>query len=311
MKKIWIDCDPGHDDAMAILVALANPSKLDVIGISTIGGNESLEKVTRNAKNVLSMLNADVPLIKGKTGPLVKELQSAPDAHGESGMDGITFETNDYPILEDNLFQYMYKKMGDCDQKIDLVAIGPLTNIALLLKIFPDVKKKINSICIMGGGLDHGNVTRIAEFNIYVDPEAAKIVFNSGIKIIMAGLDVTEKSFLTREEIDSLKLRGKISKKIFKLLDFYNKSGKQFGFEVSPIHDLCTIVYLLDENVFSGSRYAVDVITDSGEARGMTIADKRKKPDKESNVYVLLNSDREKYVSTFMNALDYFDQKNK
>ncbi|XBE61202.1 nucleoside hydrolase [Pediococcus acidilactici] len=208
MKKIWIDCDPGHDDALAILVALANPEQLQVLGVSTIGGNSPLENVTNNAKNLLNLLGAQVPLIKGQAGPLVKELQSAPEAHGETGMAGLEFPNNDYPILEVNLLQYMFETIMANPEKVDIVAIGPLTNIALLLKAYPEVKTRINQICLMGGGIDHGNYSPAAEFNFYVDPEAAQIVLNAGVKVVMAGLDVTEKSYVTREEIDTLQTKG-------------------------------------------------------------------------------------------------------
>ncbi|QIL50622.1 nucleoside hydrolase [Weissella coleopterorum] len=309
VKKIWIDCDPGHDDALAILTALAYPEKLKLLGVSTIGGNESLDKVTNNAKNILHLLNAKVPLIPGERGPLVKSLRSAPEAHGESGMDGIEFVENDYPISKTNLIEYWYQLLIDSIEPITMVAIGPLTNLALLLKTYPEIKTKIEAICLMGGGIDHGNITPAAEFNIYVDPEAAQIVYQSGIPIVMAGLDVTEKSYLTRLEIDQLKQHGSISQKIYGLLDFYNKSGRQFGFEVSPMHDLCTIVYLLNPEVFNGKNYSIEIVTDEGLTRGMTLADLRKKPVVKNETFVLLESDREKYVTYLMESLAYFDQK--
>lgn len=307
VNNIWIDCDPGHDDALAILVALAHPQQLKVLGISTVGGNESLLKVTQNARNILELLNADVPLIAGAKGPLIKPLKSAPEAHGESGMDGIDFPDPLYPILHVNLIEYWYHLLMDSNETITFVGIGPLTNLALLLQTYPDVKSKIEMICLMGGGISHGNITPASEFNIYVDPEAAKIVFNSGVPVVMAGLDVTEKSYLTREEIDSLKSRGGISQKVYGLLDFYNQSGRQFGFENSPLHDLCTIVYLLDSNVFEGKNYSVEVVTDEGVTRGMTLADLRKKPKIQNNILVLLDSKRDRYVSYLMDSLAYFD----
>ncbi|AOW74878.1 ribonucleoside hydrolase [Pediococcus acidilactici] len=307
MKKIWIDCDPGHDDALAILVALANPEQLQVLGVSTIGGNSPLENVTNNAKNLLNLLGAQVPLIKGQAGQLVKELQSAPEAHGETGMAGLEFPDNDYPILEVNLLQYMFETIMANPEKVDIVAIGPLTNIALLLKAYPEVKTRINQICLMGGGIDHGNYSPAAEFNFYVDPEAAQIVLNAGVKVVMAGLDVTEKSYVTREEIDTLQTKGPISRKIYQLLDFYNVSGRQFGFKDSPLHDLCTVVYLLDPTTFTGEIQSVSVATEEGVARGMSIADTRKQPEWRNRILVLKNSNREKYVKYLMDGLEYFD----
>lgn len=307
MKNILIDCDPGHDDALAILVAFANKEKLNILGISTIGGNQTLEKVTQNAKNILDFINASVPLAKGQSQPLIKELNTAPEAHGDSGMDGPYFNDNDYPIISENAIVFMYNKIMECKEKVTIVALGPLTNIALLIRTFPEVKEKIECISLMGGGLDHGNCTQIAEFNIYVDPEAAHIVFHSGIPIIMSGLDVTEKSEITQEEIRSLKGKGRASNLAYELLSFYNESGKQFGFIDSPIHDLCSIAYLLDESIFKGANYYVDVVTDDGKSRGLTFADKRCIPATAPNALVLEEVDRKRFVKLLIGALEKLD----
>lgn len=307
MRNILIDCDPGHDDALAILVAFANKEKLNVLGVSTIGGNQTLEKVTQNAKNVLDFINESVPLAMGQAHPLVKELNTAPEAHGDTGMDGPYFNHNDYPIISENAIVFMYNKIMECTEKVTIVALGPLTNIALLIRTFPEVKEKIECISLMGGGLDHGNCTQFAEFNIYIDPEAAHIVFHSGISIIMSGLDVTEKSEITQEEIRNLKGKGKVSNLAYELLSFYNKSGKQFGFIDSPIHDLCAIAYLLDESIFKGKNYYVDVVTDDGKSRGLTFADKRCIPLTPPNALVLEEVDREKFVKLLLDALEKLD----
>lgn len=307
MRSIIIDCDPGHDDAIALLVALANPEKLKLLAVTTIGGNQTLEKVTKNAKNILAYINAEVPLAKGQEGPLVKPLRTAPEAHGESGMEGPYFKENDYPIVSENAVLYMYKTIMAQDDKITVVGLGPLTNIALLLKTFPDVLSKIEMISLMGGGIRRGNMTAAAEFNIYVDPEAAKIVFSSGLPIVMSGLDVTEKAYVTPDEIDAMKNGGDVSKLVYELLKFYNESGKQFGFYNSPIHDLCAISYLLDPTMFYGTQYHVDVVTEDGITRGMTLADRRLKTAKKENVLVLEDIDREKYLDGLLQALARLD----
>ncbi|MFJ7935604.1 nucleoside hydrolase [Sporosarcina sp. NPDC096371] len=308
MRNIIIDCDPGHDDAIALLVALANPEKLNLLAVTTIGGNQTLEKVTKNAKNILAYVNANVPLAMGQEGPLVKPLHTAPEAHGDSGMDGPYFKENDYPIVSDNAVFYMYQTIMAQAERVTLVGLGPLTNIALLLKTFPDVKSKIEMISIMGGGIRRGNMTAAAEFNIYVDPEAAKIVFTSGLPIVMSGLDVTEKAFVTIEEINALENGREVHQLVYELLKFYNESGKQFGFEHSPIHDLCAVSYLVDPTMFSGKHYHVDVVTDDGTTRGMTLADRRLKPAKEQNVFVLEDINREAYVHTLLQALARLDK---
>lgn len=142
MKNILIDCDPGHDDALAILTAIAHSKIINILGITTIGGNQTLEKVTTNAKNILDFVNSTIPLATGQPGPITKELRIAPEAHGASGMDGPYFNGEDYPIASMNAITFMYEKMMNCDEKVILVGLGPLTNIALLIKVFPEVQKK-------------------------------------------------------------------------------------------------------------------------------------------------------------------------
>lgn len=195
-----------------------------------------------------------------------------------------------------------------CPEKVTLVAIAPLTNIALLLKVYPEVKKKIECISMMGGGISHGNCTELAEFNIHVDPEAAHIVFHSGVKIIMSGLDVTEKAVITRREIDSLKHKGKASNLVYELLDYYYESGKQFGFKDSPLHDLCAVQYLLQPEIFRGSLKYVDVITEDGIARGQTFADLRALPKNPANIFVLTEVNRELFIKNLITGLEYLDQ---
>ncbi|MDH5161658.1 nucleoside hydrolase [Heyndrickxia sp. FSL K6-6286] len=307
MKNIIIDCDPGHDDALAILTAIANSNKLNILGVTTIGGNQTLEKVTTNAKNILEFVNSTIPLAMGQSEPLTKDLCVAPEAHGESGMDGPYFNGEKYPITSNNAILFMYETIMKCNDKVILVGLGPLTNIALLIKVFPEVRSKIEYISIMGGGLDRGNKTPLAEFNIYVDPEAAQIVFHSGIPVVMSGLDVTEQAEITIEEINSLKNKGRVSHLAYELLHFYNKSGRQFGFINSPIHDLCAVAYILNPKMFSGTSYYVDVVTE-GKARGLTFADKRLVANQAKNILVLEKVNREMFISELINALEVLDE---
>ena len=309
MRNILIDCDPGHDDALAIITALAS-SKLNVLGISTIGGNQTLEKVTKNAKNILNFLDVKIPLAMGEDRPLVKKLQTGEEGHGDSGMDGPYFSENNYPIEKERGVLFLWKKIMASEEKVTIVALGPLTNIALLLRTFPEVKEKIECISLMGGGIDRGNCTPLAEFNIYVDPEAAEIVFQSGVKIIMSGLDVTERAEITVAEIDSLKNKGKASNLVYELLKFYNISGRKFGFIDSPLHDLCAVAYLINSEIFEGDNYNVNVITDDGKARGLTYIDKRLSASKENrNIFVLSNVNRSEFVKILMEALEFWDKK--
>lgn len=308
MRNILIDCDPGHDDAIAIMVAIAHPEELNILGITTIGGNQTLEKVTRNAQNILSFLHTDIPLATGQAGPLVKPLNTAPEAHGESGMDGPYFDGADYPIVSTNGVEFLYQQLLAAAEKVTIVALGPLTNIALLLKTYPQITDKIAAISLMGGGITHGNQTPLAEFNIYVDPEAAEIVFQSGVPIIMAGLDVTEKAAITVAEIDSLQGKGPVSQLAYELLRFYNESGRQFGFIDSPIHDLVAMAYLLAPTIFQGVQADIHVITDDSAARGLTYGDFRLTAPEPKNTFVLQEVDREKFVKLLLAALAKLDR---
>lgn len=309
MRNIIIDCDPGHDDALAIMTASAFKEELNILAVTTVGGNQTIDKVTVNAQKILSFIKEDVPLAVGQESPLVKEIHTGADAHGESGMDGPSFEDYNYKIVSKNAVKYMYDLIHNSKEKVTIVAIGPLTNIALLLRTFPEIKDKIEEICLMGGGVYRGNRTSTAEFNIYVDPEAAKMVFNSGVKIIMAGLDVTEKAMIMDEEIEALKGKGRASGLAWKLLEFYSKASKRFGFEGSALHDLCTIVYLLRPDLFKGVNFHVDVETCGEITRGMTVADKRPIPDREPNTLVLTEVLRWKFMEVFFRGLEILDDR--
>ena len=229
VRNIIIDCDPGHDDAIAILMAIANSDKLKIKGITTVGGNQFLDKITDNVLKLLSYIGEDIKVAKGAEGPLLRELTVAPEAHGDSGMDGPILPESKFKAVEINAVEFMLDIIRSSEEKITLVPIAPLTNIALLLTAYPEVKSKIEMICLMGGSIEEGNVTPTAEFNIFVDPEAAKIVFNSGIPIIMSGLNFTNRVSIYDNEISELKKGGKASVLVGELLDFYSIHSKRFG----------------------------------------------------------------------------------
>lgn len=309
MRNIIIDCDPGHDDALAIMTASAYNDMLKTLAVTTVGGNQTLDKVTANAQKILSFIEETIPLASGQAAPLIRDIHTGGDAHGESGMDGPDFKDYEYEIASCNAVKYMYDLISTSKEKVTLVAIAPLTNIALLLRTFPEIKDKIEEICLMGGGIDRGNRTPTAEFNIYVDPEAAKIVFDSGVKIVMAGLDVTEKAMIMDKEIESLKYKGPASRLAYELLKFYSIASKRFGFEGSALHDVCTIIYLLRPDLFKGTDYHVDIETSGEKTRGMTIADKRPVPDRDSNAFVLTDVDRELFIEFLIEGLEILDKR--
>jgi len=309
MRDIIIDCDPGHDDAIAILMALANKDKLNILGITTVGGNQLLEKVTQNALKVLSLVDENIPVASGELKPLTRAIHTGEDAHGDSGMDGPILPEPKYTVVSTNAVQFMYEKIKNSMKKVTLVPTAPLTNIALLLRIYPEIKENIELICLMGGGIHTGNRTAAAEFNIYVDPEAAKIVFNSGVDIVMAGLDVTNKAMIMDDEREKLRGKGKVSDFVTELLDFYSIASKRFGFEGSALHDTCAIGYLLRPDLFEGKRYHVDVETQGDMTRGMTLADVRPVPEKKANVLVLLEVKRKEFIEYVCSCITKLDQK--
>lgn len=307
MRNIIIDCDPGHDDAIAILMALAHREELNILGLTTVGGNQILEKVTKNALKILSLAEADIPVASGEAKALIRALHTGADAHGESGMDGPVLPEPKYSIISSNAVQFIYEKIKGSEQKVTIAALGPLTNIALLLRAHPEIKSKIEEICLMGGGIHTGNRTAAAEFNIYVDPEAAKIVFNSGVDIVMAGLDVTNKAMIMDDERELLMGKGKISHFVAQLLDFYSIAGKRFGFEGSSLHDPCVIGYLLRPDLFKGKKYHVDVETQGELTRGMTLADERPIPENEANTLVLLEVKRKEFIDFVCSCISKLD----
>ncbi|MEK4196900.1 MULTISPECIES: nucleoside hydrolase [Paenibacillus] len=305
---IIIDCDPGHDDAIAILLAIANSEKLDLRGITTVGGNQILDKITENALKVISFVNADIPVAKGAAGPLFGKLVTGEEAHGESGMDGPLLPPSKFRPVEQGAVEFMLNIIRSSEEKITLVPMAPLTNIALLITAYPEIKDRIEKISLMGGGISYGNVTSTAEFNIYVDPEAARIVFESGIPIIMSGLDVTDKAAIFEDEILALKERGPVSTMVGELLDFYSIYGKKMGYVGSALHDPCAVAWLLHPELFEFEHLYVTVETEGKLTRGMTVADRRKKTDRPANVQVLVGVDREAFMKLIFDSLEKLDQ---
>ena len=303
-----MDCDPGHDDAIALILAVGS-RQIELLGVTTTAGNQTIEKTTANAGKILSFLGVQPPLASGAVKPLVRDLMVAPSVHGASGMDGAELPAPSFVPEEIPAWELTRKILLSENGPVTLVATGPLTNIALLLTCYPAIRQKINNLCIMGGGLDHGNRRATAEFNILVDPEAADIVFSSGIPITLCPLDVTEKAFIVPEEIDKLKNRGKVSQLIARLLTSYFQFYSSIGYPGCPLHDPCTIAYLIDPSLFSTEEYHVVIETEGKHTTGMTVADKRpygmgEKP----NVSVCVDIDRDRFVSLLFDVSAALDR---
>lgn len=289
---------------MALLSALGNPDKVKILGVTTVGGNQKLNLVTQNAGHLLKFCHESLPLVSGQKEPLIHQLQPQPQAHGFTGMDGADLSNYFYPVKGMNAPLFMAQTLANASEPITIVATAPLTNIALLIKTFPKVKNKIKQIIIMGGGIDHGNATKYAEFNIWTDPEAARIVFNSGLKMVIASLDITEKTTISKKQIVSLNEGGRVSQLASKLLTFYQKSGEKYGFIDAPVHDLVAMEYLLAPELFETRKVKIQIAL-AGERVGQTYLE-----DDENKPHLLLTKMKEqKFFSILQRALYVLDQK--
>ncbi|AVQ36548.1 ribonucleoside hydrolase RihC [Staphylococcus kloosii] len=286
-QPIIIDTDPGIDDAAAISIALNNP-QFDVKMISTVNGNVGVEKTTANALKLTNYFNSDVPVHRGASHPLISDIVSASDVHGESGMDGYLFPEVDLDTLaSNNAVLAMYETLKNSTEPITIIPIGPLTNIALLLKTFPEVKDNIKEIVMMGGSAGRGNVTPTAEFNFYCDPEAARIVFNSGLPLTMIGLDVARSSTLVHAKIDKLKSLNETGDMLHQLFSHYRGDDFEYGIN---IYDAYTMLYLLHPESFEVAEALVEIETDSTLTRGASATD-FKSPYPNSTIVLSIDTD--------------------
>ncbi|GHT48309.1 pyrimidine-specific ribonucleoside hydrolase RihA [Spirochaetia bacterium] len=304
MKKIPVimDCDPGHDDALALVLAFAS-EKLDVKAVSVTGGNQTLVKTLANAKKVLHCMGKRPPLGHGADKPLCRELETAGDVHGESGLDGPSLELpKDYNTEPSS--SLMRRIIMESPDPVTLIPTGPLTNIAILFSAYPEVLKNIACISLMGGGIySGGNKTSSAEFNIIVDPEAADIVFRSGIPIVMAPLDVTHKAMVMQDEVNEIRAQGnKVSIMAADLIEFFYKYHLDQGFAGAPLHDPCAVAYLIAPELFKTVDLHVDIETKGEHTLGMTLADLRFWTDAKPNAKVLVDIDRKGFVELLKKA---------
>ena len=253
MYKYIIDCDPGHDDIMAIITALAN--KLNILGFTTVAGNNTLDNVTNNLLKVLDYLKYDIPVYKGFSKPMLREAEPQ-NAHGETGLDGPILPE---PISTSNNISAIdfYKNALVENEEISIICLAPLTNIGYLIKKYPYLVCKIDTIYLMGGAICGGNINKYGEFNIYHDPEAAKIVFESGIKIVMAPLEVCNNGFIYLKEYEVINKTNKVSKLVFDLMEFYSRYARIRNRNKTSIFDLVPVVYILHPEYFEGFRAEV------------------------------------------------------
>ncbi len=299
---IVIDCDPGHDDAIAILLALASP-EVEVRAITTVAGNQTLDKTTRNALAVLEVAGrADVPVAAGADGPLKRRLRTAPAVHGESGLDG--------PVLVEGTTTPVGAHAADfladvIESGVVLVPTGPLTNVALLLERHPDVKERLEAIVWMGGAVGEGNATPAAEFNALVDPEAAAAVFASGIPVTMIGLDVTHRALFTRAHADRLRGAGRAGRFVAELSDFFQLfHERSYGFAGSPIHDAMAVAHVIDATLVTTRHVNVEVETESRFCDGRTVADLRGTTGRTANAHVGVDVDALRFLELLCSRIE-------
>ncbi|WP_323972446.1 pyrimidine-specific ribonucleoside hydrolase RihA [Aeromonas hydrophila] len=307
---VILDCDPGHDDAIALILALASP-ELKVLAVTTSAGNQTPDKTLNNALRILTLLGRDdIPVSAGAPKPLARELIIADNVHGESGLDGPKLPDPGFAPVAMTALELMAKCLRESPEPVTLVPTGPLTNIALLLAAHPELKSRIARIVLMGGAAGAGNWTPAAEFNIYVDPEAADMVFKSGLPITMCGLDVTHQAQVMDEDIERVRaITNPVAQCVAGLLDFfmiYHRDPK-WGFAGAPLHDPCTIAWLLAPALFHGVECRVDIETGGTHTSGMTVVDRYGLTGKAANALVLLGLDRAGFIDLLVTRLRAFD----
>lgn len=306
---IILDCDPGHDDAIALVLALASP-ELELKAVTSSAGNQTPDKTLRNVLRMLTLLKrSDIPVAGGAIKPLMRDLIIADNVHGESGLDGPALPEPDFAPQDCTAVDLMANVLRESTEPVTLVSTGPQTNVALLLNSHPELHAKIARIVIMGGAMGLGNWTPAAEFNIFVDPEAAEIVFQSGIPVVMAGLDVTHQAQIMAEDIERFRRIGNpVATTVAELLDFfmeYHKTEK-WGFQGAPLHDPCTIAWLLKPEIFTTVERWVGVETQGKYTQGMTVVDYYFLTGNRPNTTVMTNINREAFVDLLAERLAFY-----
>jgi inosine-uridine nucleoside N-ribohydrolase len=296
--KIILDCDPGHDDAIALILALGSP-ELELVGVTTVAGNQTLEKTTANAIRVLEHVGrTDIPLAAGADRPLVREARIAANVHGETGLDGPDLPPAQGKPVDQHAVDFMAERI---EPDVVLVPTGPLTNVALLLARYPDVRPE--RIVLMGGAIAEGNVTPAAEFNIWGDPEAAARVFASGIDLTMVGLDVTHKALFADRHAE--RLEGKAGTMVRELLAFYNRFHREvYGFDGSPIHDALAVAQVFRPDLVETRHCGVKVDTGPELSRGRTYVDLWGRAEWEPNCHVGVDVDAEGFCELLIERIN-------
>lgn len=305
-EKIILDCDPGHDDAVALLLAHGSP-EIDLLAVTTVAGNQTVEKVTRNALAVARIAGiADVPFAAGAERPLIRKVEVAESIHGESGLDGPELPEPVLALDERHAVDLIIDTvMAHGPGEVTLVPTGALTNIALAARKEPRIVERVKKVVLMGGGVHEGNWTPVAEFNIFIDPEAADVVFSAGWEVVMVGLDLTHQALATPEVARRIAEVGTgPAAFVGELLDFFGQTYRDAqGFDSPPVHDPCAVAHVIDPTVVRAVRMPIQVETSGARTLGMTVADRREEAPADCRTSAALELDHARFWDLVVDAL--------
>jgi purine nucleosidase/pyrimidine-specific ribonucleoside hydrolase len=304
---VLIDCDPGHDDAIALLLALASP-ELEVLGVTTVAGNTTLENATANAIRVLELAGRDdVPVAAGAGRPFVRESYAAVYVHGESGMDGPRLSPPRGRPVDGHAVDFIAERLLASDRPVTLIPTGPLTNVGLLLARHPEAAARVHRIVLMGGSIAEGNVTPAAEFNVWADPEAAARVIGSGLDVTMVGLDVTHKALLTTAHSERLRALGEVGSFVAELLDYFGRfHAATYGFDGSPIHDAVAVAEVVRPGLVKTLDLHVAIECASELCRGRTVVDRWRRTEHAPNAHVGVDIDVAGFTELLLGRIGSF-----
>ena len=298
-----IDCDPGHDDAMALLLALASP-ELEPLGVSTVHGNQTLERTTANALRVLEFAGSDLAVAAGADRPLLREPAVAAEVHGETGLDGPDLPPPASAPVADHAVDFLAERLRASASPVTLVPTGPLTNVALLLATHPEAAERIERIVLMGGAIAEGNVTPAAEFNIWVDPEGAARVFASGLDVTMIGLDVTHRALMTAEHAERLGAAGRVGAMVAELWEFYSRFHRRiYNLGGTPVHDAMAVAHVIRGDLVQTRHVNVEVDCASELCRGRTVVDVWRRTGRAPNAHVGVDVEADAFLELLVERI--------
>jgi purine nucleosidase len=297
MTRVVLDCDPGHDDAIALLLALASP-EVELLGVTTVHGNQTVEKTTENALRVLELVGrGDVPVARGAARPLARELHVAAHVHGDSGLDGPELPAATTAPVEQDAVDFLLEHAGG---DVTVVAVGPATNVALALErgLRPE------RIVLMGGAIGEGNMTPAAEFNVWADPEAAQRVFHAGVPVTMIGLDVTHRALLTPAWAQRFRDAGRVGTFVADLVDYFKRyHARTYGWDGAPIHDAVALAHVFRPELVGTEHVNVEVELESELCRGRTVVDRWRRTDREPNADVGVEIDGDGFLELLLERI--------